>query len=141
MEYPKRWIREAGADGSSMAFYTGLKRYSTPTGEMDITILTTQDDTAELLQAHMDGMKRFARAEHIEILDRRKLTVGGSPAMLTKDQYRDPLEKQDWTEEIIVTRHDNKLYRLEMACRTDQVTRFEVMFSRLVRSFAFSCKK
>ena len=141
VEYPKRWVRQDVADGGGIAFSTGIKRYSTPTGEMDVTVAASPDDSAELLQAHLDGMKKFARAEHIEVLDRQQLTIDGNPATLTKDSYNDALEKKDWTEEIVVTRHNDKLYRLEMVCRSDQVSRFEVVFGRLVRSFAFDCER
>ncbi len=141
LQYPKRWMRQDMGDGDGVAFSTGVKRYSMPTGEMDVTVLSTPDDSAELLQAHLDGMKRFVRAERIQILDRRKMTVDGNAAMLTKDQYRDALEKADWTEEIIVAKRDDKLYRLEMVCRSDQVARFEQVFGRLVDSFAFGCHR
>lgn len=138
LQYPKRWLKEELSE-QGITFYTGIKRYSMPTGEIDVTVLSSSDDGAQLVEAHMDGMKRFARAEHIEIWDREKLDLDGTQAMLTKDRYRDPLDKKDWNEEIIVARHDDKLYRLEMVCRDDQVDRFESIFQRVVSSFSFDC--
>lgn len=141
LEYPKHWIRQELPDGSGVGFSTGAKRYSLPTGEMDVTVLATPDDATDLLQAHLDGMKKFARASDIELLGHETVMLAGSQAMYSKDRYRDSLDKADWTEEIILARHDDKTYRLEMMCRSDQVARFELMFGRMVRSFAFGCNR
>lgn len=139
MEYPKHWIRSDAAGETGIAFSTGEKRYSMPVGEIDVTVLTTPDDSSQLLQAHMEGVKKFVRAEEMQILDSENITVDGTPATLMKDRYRDRLEKQDWTEEIIYARHDDKLYRLEVVSRSDEAARFQLMFGRMVRSFSFEC--
>ena len=135
--YPKHWMRQQVIDG--LAFSSGVRRYSMPVGEMDITATSTSDDPMHFLEAHLAGVKKFQRAATVEVLDRRQTTLSGEPALFTKDSYRDALEKSDWVEELVLARHKNVLYRLEMVCRANHVARFEAMFTRFVHSFQLDC--
>jgi PsbP len=137
--YPNRWIREQASDGSGVSFHTGIKRFSLPTGEIDVTATTPGDDPAALLRAHLEGVKKFVHADEIELTEQRSLTLDGTPAMFAKDHYHDPMEKAEWHEEMILASHNGKLYRLEMVCRADELPRFEAMFEHLVQSFEFDC--
>ena len=137
--YPNRWLREQTPDGSGFTLATGVNRFSMPVGEMDITVTRATDDAAHLIEAHLEGVKKFVRASNIELLEKREMVVSGASAVFTKDRYRDPLEKADWIEELVLARHNNALYRLEMVCRADHVSRFELMFLRFVHSLELDC--
>ncbi len=83
----------------------------------------------ENVQAHLDGLKKFERAQKLELLDKHEMQLVGSSALFTKDRYYDPLERASWVDEIVFTSRSQTLYRLELECRADQLTRFEPVFT------------
>jgi len=147
VSYPSRWLKGDAFDGAGIFVETGLKRFSKPLGEIDIGVLPADLTAAQALpikltddlETHFDGLKKFERAESIEILEKRELQILGSPALFTKDRYYDPQDRATWVEEIIFTRHKGALYRLELECRNDQLERFEPVFQTFVGTFRFDC--
>lgn len=138
VEYPSRWLRGKAFDGAGMYFESGLKTYSRPQGEIDITALSDLK-TVDYLQTHFEGLKRFERAENLQVLDQREMPLPGATALFTKDGYSDPLDHTEWIDEIVLARNSNTLYRLELECRRDQIDRFEPVFARFVQSFRVDC--
>lgn len=153
VSYPSRWMKGDAFDGAGIFVETGIKRYSKPLGEIDIGVLPadlavdakavpvnlTRDLLTQDLETHFDGLKKFERAESIEILEKREIQVLGNSALFTKDRYYDPQERATWVEEILFTRHKGALYRLELECRDDQLERFEPVFHTFVSTFRFEC--
>jgi hypothetical protein len=127
-----------------------LKRFSKPTGEIDIGPLNADvNEDARVTgytldqgwQDHLMGLQKFARAERMEILDRHAIDVQGFKGLYVKHRYYDPLERASWLEEVIFVQHkEGELYRLELQCQPDQIERFEPVFAHLVTTFEFDCK-
>lgn len=148
VSYPSRWLKGDAFDGAGIFVETGTKKYSKPLGAMDVGALAEPDVAVSLTQpvnllddfeVHLDGLKKFERAESVVILDRREMQILGQSALFTKDRYYDPQDRADWAEEIIFLRRKGTLYRLELECRLDQLPRFEPVFNLLVRTFRFDC--
>jgi hypothetical protein len=148
VSYPSRWLKGDAFDGAGIYVETGSKKYSRPMGEIDIGVLAeeappaaraTQLKLVDDLETHFDGLKKFERAEAIEILEKRDMELLGNAALFTKDRYYDPQERARWVEEIIFARHKGALYRLELECRDDQLARFEPVFQMFVSTFRFDC--
>jgi hypothetical protein len=137
--FPARWVREEAFDGAGMYFETGLRKFSTPIGEMDIAASPAPDQLADIADLHLQGLKKFERAQEMEVLERRQVPFLDTFAMLTKERYFDPQDSHKWVNEILLTRHNKLLYRLELVCRADQLERFDAVFSRFVRTFRFDC--
>jgi len=159
VSYPSRWYRGSAFDGSGLFVETGKQNSSTPSGEIDIGPLNSDDasadarlkpaglgeealrqDLQENLQEHLDGLQKFARAERLEVIDQHSLAFQDSKALFAKSRYYDPLERTHWMEEVIFVRHKGELYRMELQCPPDQIKRFEAVFTYLVNSFEFDCK-
>lgn len=159
VSYPSRWYRGSAFDGSGLFVETGKQNSSTPSGEIDIGPLNSDDasadarlkpaglseealqqDLQETLQEHLDGLQKFARAERLEVIDQHSLAFQDSKALFAKSRYYDPLERTHWMEEVIFVRHKGELYRMELQCPPDQIKRFEAVFTYLVNSFEFDCK-
>ncbi len=142
VSYPDRWRKGDAFEGSGMYVETGVKKRSSPLGEMDIAVIPNDSGGfMQDVQMHLDGLKKFERAQHIEELDQRQLDLFGTSALLSKERYYDPLDRAKWVDEIVFTRRANRLYRLELECRADQLARFEPVFTKLVGSFQFDCVK
>jgi hypothetical protein len=141
VDYPSRWARGEAFDGAGMYFETGVKKFSRPLGEIDIGALPQQQSGAagEYLQIHLQGLRKFERAERLEVLDTHEITLLDGPALFTKDRYFDPLDRAMWVDEIVLAKHGDLLFRLELVCRADQVARFEPVFSHFVNTFKFEC--
>lgn len=147
ISYPSHWLKGDAFDGAGIYVETGVKRYSKPLGEIDVGVMPAEVESAvatpvslvENLQVHFDGLKKFERAEAIEVLEKREMKLAGSSALFTKDRYYDPQERATWIEEIIFTHHKGALYRLELECRDDQLERFEPVFQTFVSTFRFDC--
>jgi len=147
VSYPSHWLKGDAFDGAGIYVETGLKRYSKPLGEIDVGVMPTEVESAvatpvslvENLQVHFEGLKKFERAEAIEVLEKRDMKLAGSSALFTKDRYYDPQERATWIEEIIFTHYKGALYRLELECRDDQLERFEPVFRTFVSTFRFDC--
>ncbi len=147
LAYPSRWLKGDAFDGAGFYIETGLKKYSKPIGEIDITALTPSPDSdhpirlslVDDLQQHLDGLKTFERAQRMELIEKKEIQLLGDAALLTKDRYYDPQDRGTWLDEVIFVRHEKNLFRLELECRNDQLTRFEPVFNRVVSSFRFDC--
>jgi hypothetical protein len=147
VSYPSHWLKGDAFDGAGIYVETGLKRDSKPLGEIDVGVMAADREPAvatpvglvENLEIHFDGLKKFERAEAIEILEKRELQLAGNSALFTKDRYYDPQDRSTWIEEIIFTQHKDALYRLELECRDDQLERFEPVFQTFVSTFRFDC--
>jgi hypothetical protein len=148
VSYPSRWLRGDAFEGAGIYVETGLKKYSRPVGEIDIGVLPDEAGPAvratpiklvDDLETHFDGLKKFERAEQLQILEKREMELVGNAALFTKDRYYDPQERATWVEEIIFARHKGALYRLELECRDDQLARFEPVFQTFVSTFRFDC--
>jgi hypothetical protein len=148
ISYPSRWVKTETYDGSGLAVTTGIKKHSPiPVGSMDVSALAvpgTQVRAASLaLDSDFDlqlaGLKKFARAEQVEVLDRRTFTLGESPSLFVKIRYLDPRDRRIWMDEIIFARRDGLSYRLELETRADQLQRFEANFTQFVNSFQMDC--
>lgn len=149
VSYPARWRKGDAFDGSGLFVETGIKKFSSPIGEMDVaalpgradSVLQSQVSFVNDVQVHLEGLKKFERAEHMEVLEQRSMNLTGNAALFTKERYYDPLERAKWVDEIIFTQRDNVLFRLELECRGDQLIRFEPVFTRLVSTFTFDCAR
>ncbi|MBV8707570.1 MAG: hypothetical protein JO028_10305 [Acidobacteriaceae bacterium] len=91
------------------------------------------------MQIHQEGVVKFQRAQQMQVMETRPMTLADNPALFTKDRYFDPLERTSWMEEVIFASRGDELYRLELVCRADEVERFERVFQRVVDSFSFGC--
>ena len=142
VSYPSRWVKGDAFDGAGIFVATGVKRFSRPVGEMDVGALpagVARTAFGEDLETHLAGLKKFERAESLEIVEKREMQILDSSALFTKDRYYDPQDRAAWMDEIIFTQHNGALYRLELECRADQVERFEPVFQMFVSTFRFDC--
>lgn len=144
ISYPVRWRKGDAFEGAGIFVETGVKKLSNPLGEMDVAALADgsqqpQTSLIQTVQLHLDGLKKFQRAEQIETLEQRPMQLLGSSALFAKERYYDPLGRARWVEEIVFTERPNVLYRLELVCRADQLTRFEPVFDEFVKTFQFDC--
>jgi hypothetical protein len=147
VSYPSRWIRGEAFDGAGLFVKTGASRFSRPMGAMDFAVLDAPPADARLApislvedwRIHLAGLKKFERAERMEILEQRELKFLGHSALFTKNRYYDPQERANWAEEILFINRNGTLYRLELECRLDQLGRFEPVFSQLMNTFQFDC--
>jgi hypothetical protein len=149
VSYPSHWYKADAFDGSGLYVIAGVKKHSRATGEIDLGIV---DSAASANQAHataikltddfashLDVLKKFERADRVEVLDQHTTQVAGNPALFTKDRYYDPQDRSTWLEEILFVQRNQDLYRLELECKADQIARFEPVFSQFVNSLEFDC--
>ena len=144
VSYPSRWRKGDAFEGSGIFVETGVNKDSNPLGEIDIAALpddsvNPQLNFVDLIRVHLEGLKKFERAEHVQLLEHRSMDLFGTSALFAKERYYDPLERSTWMEEIVFLARQNVLYRLELECRADQLTRFEPVFTRLVSTFQLDC--
>ena len=148
VSYPSRWLKGDAFEGAGIFVETGVKKHSKPLGAIDVGALANPDagleDAAGLtliqdLQLHLDGLKKFERAEDLEVFDKREMQLFGSSALFTKDRYFDPQDRAKWVDEIVLANRKGALYRLELECRADQLTRFEPVFLHVLSTFQFDC--
>jgi hypothetical protein len=148
VSYPSRWLKGDAFDGAGIFIQSSAKRSSKPLGAMDVGALSGPESNLaraapvnllEDFEVHLDGLKRFERAESVVLLDKKELEIQGSSALFTKDRYYDPQDRATWMEEIIFVHHKGTLYRLELECRADQLERFEPVFNLFVSTFRFDC--
>lgn len=154
VSYPSRWAKGEAFNGAGLFVKTGLHRYSKATSEIDIGPLTMPgpedarlkparllDDTLqEDLQEHLAGLRKFERAERMEVIDQHPMNLHGFAALYVKNKYYDPLERSNWMEEVVFVQRNGELFRMEMQCPPDQINRFEPVFAYLVNSLEFDCK-
>lgn len=144
VSYPVRWRKGDAFEGAGIFVETGARKQSNPQGEMDIAALPDRSGKLPLsfvdtVQAHLEGLKKFERAQQMELLEQRPMDLFGASALFAKERYYDPLERAKWVDEIVFTGRDNILYRLELECRADQLTRFEPVFTHFVSTFQLHC--
>ncbi|MGA8026501.1 MAG: hypothetical protein WB992_05105 [Bryobacteraceae bacterium] len=139
VSYPARWVKGDAFDGAGIFVEAGLKKRSRPTGEINIAAEPGAFGLVQNVEVHLDGLKKFERAEQVELLEKREIQLLGSSALFAKDRYYDPLDHSRWMDELVFANHKQTLYKLELECPTDQVTRFEPVFTRLVSTFEFDC--
>ncbi len=85
------------------------------------------------------GLKKFARAQKVEVLEKRNLLLGANPSLFVKIRYLDPRDRRFWIDEVIFARREHLTYRLELESRVDQLERFEANFTHFVNSFQMEC--
>jgi hypothetical protein len=148
VSYPSRWMRSETYDGAGLAVTTGLKKHSPiPIGSMDVSAFPLPESSSksvafafdDAFELQLAGLKKFVRAERVEILEKRVLTLGTVPGLFAKVRYFDPRDRREWVDEIIFTGRDHLSYRLELETRADQLQRFEANFAQFVNSFQTSC--
>lgn len=150
VSYPSRWFKGEAWEGSGIFVETGVRKRSRPVGEIDIGAAPnpTKDfdrptpiTLIENFQLHVEGLKKFERAERLEILEKRPVTLSGNSALFTKDRYFDPLDGATWVDEIVLVERNKTLYTLELECRSDQLAKFEPVFSHFVSTFEPVCSR
>jgi hypothetical protein len=150
VNYPARWFKGEAFEGSGIFVKTGIKKHSRPVAEIDVGAFpnppenrahTTPISLTENFQLHVEGLKKFQRAERLEILEKRAIDLSGNSALFTKDRYFDPLDGATWVDEIVVVSRNETLYTLELECRSDQLARFEPVFNQFVSTFEFDCRR
>jgi hypothetical protein len=146
VSYPSRWLKGEAWEGSGIFVKTGVKKHSRPVGEIDIGANKSEGldeptpiSLTENFQLHVEGLKKFERAERLEILEKTPVTLSGNSALFTKDRYFDPLDGATWVDEIVLVERNKTLYTLELECRSDQLARFEPVFSHFVSTFQPVC--
>jgi hypothetical protein len=147
VNYPAHWSRGEAFDGGGLFVKTGLAGSARATGEIDIGPLSFPLEDArmrpinliETLADHLDGLRKFERAERLEVLSKEETLFLGQPALFTKNRYYDPLDRATWVEEVLFVNRAQTLYRLELECRADQLARFEPVFLHLLSTFQFDC--
>src|SRR5437764_3937533 len=102
ISYPSRWAKSETYDGSGLAVATGMKRHSPiPVGSMDVSALAIPGFQVRAAAMALDddfdvqlaGLKKFARAEQVEIMERRTFTLAASPSLFVKIRYLDPRDR------------------------------------------------
>ncbi len=148
VSYPARWIKGDAYDGAGLFVKTGLTKFSaSPSGEIDVSVQELPSplkrdvalDLADSVQFHLKGIVKFQRAQGMEVMETRQMTLADSPALFTKDKYVDPLERVSWMEEVIFVSQGDQLYRLELVCLAKDAGRFQRVFQQVVNSFSFHC--
>src|SRR5947209_5723602 len=103
ISYPSRWGKSETYDGSGLAVATGTKKRSPiPVGSMDVSALAipgAQIRSAALaldedFDVQLAGLKKFARAEQVEIMERRTFMLATSPSLFVKIRYLDPRDRR-----------------------------------------------
>jgi hypothetical protein len=142
VDYPSRWISGDAFEGAGFFLKPAGHGGSKSLAEIDVAVLKDRAAGTSLVgeaQLHLDGLRKFELAEHIELLEQHDTLLYGNPALLTRDTYYDPQNAARMIDEIIFADHDGMLYRLELASRADEVERFEAVFRHQVSSFRFDC--
>lgn len=148
VNYPARWYKSDAFDGSGLYVMAGAKKHSRATGEIDIAIFhepvigSARQINVSLndsFQRHVEGLKKFVRAERMQVLDQHPMDLAGNVGLFTKDSYYDPQDRSTWVEEVLFVMHRDDVYRLELECKADQIGRFEPVFAHFVTTLHFDC--
>jgi hypothetical protein len=148
VSYPSRWFKGEAWEGSGIFVKTGVKKHSRAVGEIDIGAAPNQPKNfdrrtamslTDNFELHVEGLKKFERAERLEILEERPIQLSGNRALFTRDRYFDPQDGRTWVDEIVFVNRNETLYTLELECRADQVARFEPVFTHFVSTFQVNC--
>lgn len=123
-----------------MYFETGVQKFSLPIGEIDVSVLRDKPlQTADYLKVHLEQLRKFERAEQLELLETRSITLSDIGGFLTRNRYFDPQDQRPWFDELVVVGRGDRLFRLELECRAESLPRFEPVFSRVLNSFHLNC--
>jgi hypothetical protein len=150
VSYPSRWFKGEAFEGSGIFVETGVKKHSRAVGEIDIGAAPNQPKDfdgptpvtlTDNFELHVEGIKKFQRAERLEILEKRPIQLSGNSALFTKDRYFDPQDGSTWVDEIVLVNRNETLYTLELECRADQLARFEPVFTHFVSTFQADCRR
>jgi|SRR3954447_7860562 hypothetical protein len=150
VSYPSHWLKGEAFEGSGIFVKTGLKKHSRSVAEIDIEASSEKPtylgqpaaiSLTDNFQLHVEGLKKFERAERLEVLEKRPGELSGNPALFTTDRYFDPQDGVSWVDEIVLVERNETLYRLELECRSDQLARFEPVFTHFVSTFRIGCKE
>ncbi len=144
---PSRWMKGEAFEGAGLYVESGARKFSRPMGSIDFEAISSAPKDARILpvnladslQDHLTVLKKFERAERMEILEKRDVHLQGSAALFTKDRYYDPQERATWMEEVLFVNRNDTLYRFELDCRADQIERFAAVFEHLVDTVQFDC--
>ncbi|HEX4773334.1 MAG TPA: hypothetical protein VH351_21050 [Bryobacteraceae bacterium] len=144
VEYPAHWVRAAAFEGDGMYVETGVKKFSLPIGEIDVSVV--RDGVVPLedyLKLHIESLQKFERARDVEVLETRAITLHDVSGVLMRNRYFDPQDARPWIDEVaVVTQRDSeKIFRLELECRADSLQRFEAVFTRVLNSFHLDCNE
>lgn len=148
VSYPSRWMKGDAYDGAGLFVRVGQTKYAaSPLGEIDVSVLEPGEplprvaalNLADNVQFHLEGVMKFQRAQQVQVMETRRITIADHPALFSKDRYFDPLERASWMEEVIFVNRDDQLYRLELVCLAKDAERFERVFQQVVDSFSFNC--
>jgi hypothetical protein len=127
---------------------SGVKKHSRATGEIDIGLFrdagnppphSAHISLVDDFQSHVDGLKKFERAERVEVLEQRAMEVAGNSGLFAKDRYYDPQDRSTWLEEVVFVQRHDEIYRVELECKADQAERFERVFTQVVNTLQFDC--
>lgn len=148
VSYPARWLKSDTFDGAGLAVATGTrKRSPIPIGSIDVSALPANGpevrpaslSLTEDVDVQVEGLRRFARAEQLELVEKREIVLGTNSGIFVKIRYLDPRDRKVWVDEIIFAHRNRLTYRLEMETRADQLERLEAVFARFVNSFKMDC--
>jgi len=144
---PSRWVKGEAFEGAGLYVKTGVERFSRPVGAIDFEAIESAPKDARVLpvsladdlEDHLMGLQKFERAERMEILEKREMSVQGSAALFAKDRYYDPQERATWMEEVLFVNRNATVYRFELDCKPEQIERFAPVFEHLVGTVEFDC--
>jgi hypothetical protein len=142
VDYPARWISGEALDGAGFFLKPGPNRHRTSLAEIDGTVFPDGAAGTTLIEEarfHADDLRKFELAQQLRLLDQHDTLLFGSPALFTRDTYYDPQNHATMVDEIVFAVHAGMLFRLELASREDELSRFEPVFQHLVGSFRFDC--
>src|SRR6476646_5792318 len=85
VSYPSRWLTGDAFEGAGLFVKTGTSKFSRPLGAIDFGALDSPPADARLApvtlvenwRIHLAGLKKFERAERVEILEQRELKFLG----------------------------------------------------------------
>jgi hypothetical protein len=147
VSYPSRWYKGDAFEGAGLFVETGVKKFSKPLGEIDVTVLEVSAATPQAVpvslvdnfQVHLEGLRKFEGAQRMKVLEQREGNLAGNPALFTKDSFYDPQDHAEWRDEMVFVKYGKQIYRLELQCRADQVARFEAPFLHVIATFQPGC--
>jgi hypothetical protein len=137
-------VRATAFEGDGMYVETGVKKFSLPIGEIDVSVV--RDGVVPLedyIKLHVESLRKFERAQDVEVLETRAITLRDASGVLIRNRYFDPQDAKPWIDEfaVVMQRDSERIYRLELECRADAVQRFEVVFERVLNSFHLDCNE
>lgn len=150
INYPSNWFKGDAFDGSGIFIKARVKKHARFLGEIDVSAILASPDNlnhsvpiklTESLQTHLDGLRKFERAQELEILEQRPIELHDTAALFTKDRYFDPQDGKRWIDETVLVNRGQILYTLELVCRSEQVAHFEPVFTHFVGTFQPDCKQ